>query len=139
MRKNSTVRWVWEGRRRREEKKNTKQRKRSAGNGGGGGRNSGSDFEIGDEDDLLKVPHLKRELRNNSGELQAKKGTAGPGKGKRPREAQSLDPVWRKTQKMRKANPGLSQRKKKVTVWEKLILFAKTFTPEVKKVVEIDR
>ena len=28
------------------------------------------------------MSHLKRKLRNNSGELQDKKGTVGPGKGK---------------------------------------------------------
>ena len=42
----------------------------------------GSDCEMGDENDLFKVPHMKRKLRNNSGALQPKKGTAGPGKEK---------------------------------------------------------
>ena len=37
---------------------------------------------MGDENDLFKVPHMKRKLRNNSGALQPKKGTAGPGKEK---------------------------------------------------------
>ena len=59
-----------------EEKKNTKPKKKDC------RKMVENYFEMGDEDDLLTVPHLKTKLRNNSGELQAKKGTAGPGKGK---------------------------------------------------------
>lgn len=60
---------------------------------------------------FLKVPHLKRKLRNNSRELQVpRKGQQvwGRRSKQRPRETQSPDPVWRKIQRTSKANPGLS-------------------------------
>ena len=65
----------------------------------------GSDCEMGDEDDLLSASSektIKAQFRRASSPGRRSK--------QRPREAQSLDPVWRRKRR-RKANPGLSQRK----------------------------